>query len=183
MNCKGTFLIAMPGMMDPRFARTVVFICEHSSDGAMGLIVNKPMTGITFVDICRQVGAPLPEGTGPRVYYGGPVSPENGFILHTGVEGEQENTLRVSPSLFLSADRSLLTAISEGRGPQRFLFALGYSGWGPGQLEDEIRDDGWLVVPGEDPVIFDLADDLKWKSAAQRNGIDLDFFSLSGGNA
>ena len=149
----------------------------------MGLIVNKPLLGVKFGDVCRQVGAPEPGSPVPPVYYGGPVSPENGFILHTGISGDQENTLRVSPSVYLSADRALLSAISEGHGPGQFLFALGYSGWGPGQLEDEIRDDGWLVVPADDPVIFDLPDDTKWKSAAQRNGINLDFFSISGGTA
>jgi len=183
VDFKGSFLIAMPGMMDPRFSRTLVYICEHSTQGAMGLIVNKPLLGISFSDVCRQVGAPVPSVPAPPVYYGGPVSPEHGFILHTGTGKTQENTLQIGPSLFLSADRTLLAEISEGRGPEHFLFALGYSGWGPRQLEDEVQEDGWLVVPAERPIIFDLSDDVKWKFAAQKNGIDFNFFSLSEGTA
>lgn len=182
-SLKGCFLIAMPSLLDMRFAKTVIFVCEHTADGAMGLIINKPLVGIHFADICRQLGSPVPRGEEPRVYYGGPVSPEHGFILHTKTPLLPENSIRVNESLFLTADRSMLTAIGEGRGPERFIFCLGYAGWGANQLETEIGEDSWIVVPADGPIIFDLSDEKKWTEAARKNGIDLNLVSGMAGNA
>ncbi len=180
---KGSFLIAMPHMMDGRFAHSLVYLCEHSEEGAMGLIVNKPLVGVNFGEICRQVDLPVPEAPEPLVYYGGPVYPERGFILHSTEYPVDSGTLQVSPSICLSANQALLKDIVEGYGPEKFLLAMGYSGWRPGQLENEIGNDDWLVLPADDQVIFDVSNEQKWRTAAKLHGIDLSMISNNTGTA
>jgi len=173
----------MPGMADPRFVRSVVYLCDHNDEGALGLIVNKPLPGARFEDICRQMGLALPSASAPRVYFGGPVAPERGFILHSADHEGGPDSLRVSPTLVLSADQRVLRAISIGEGPKRFLFALGYSGWGAGQLENEIEQNGWLILPGNDGLIFEVDNERKWNAAGEANGIDFSLLSPEAGNA
>lgn len=180
---KGSFLIAMPHMIDGRFAQSLVYLCEHSEEGAMGLIVNKPLIGVDFDEICRQVALPVPASPAPLVYYGGPVYPEGGFIIHSTEYHGGIGTLQISPSICLSTDQALLKDIVEGCGPKKFLLVMGYSGWMPGQLENEIQNDDWLVVPAEDHVIFDISNEHKWRAAASRHGIDLSMVSNVTGTA
>ncbi|MBI5141815.1 MAG: YqgE/AlgH family protein [Nitrospirae bacterium] len=181
-SLKGSFVVAMPQMADPRFKQTVVLVCEHNKDGALGIIVNKPMDGIRFDDICRQLNIATPKKT-PPVYYGGPVASERGFIIHNGNCPNGDESLKVTDSLCLSASQLLLESIGNGRGPEKFLFALGYSGWGAGQLEREIADDGWLIVPADARIIFETSDARKWKASAGLFGIDIALIGGKSGNA
>lgn len=183
MELKGSLLIAMPHMADERFVQSVVVICDHSAEGTLGLIVNKPMAGMKFVDVCREMGLSSTITSPPPVYFGGPVSPERGFILHSSEYTTETETIQVSPSICLSADQSVLKDIGGERGPARFILALGYSGWGPGQLEDEILRNGWLVLPLDDHLVFEVSDSHKWKAAGKRHGIDLSMLGNSAGNA
>jgi len=183
MELKGSLLVAMPSMGDPRFIRSVICICDHSADGALGLIVNKPLTGLRFGEVCRQMGIETRLPVEPRVYFGGPVAPERGFILHSADHDGGAESIRVGPGLILSADQSVLRDIGAGKGPDRFLFALGYSGWGPGQLEGELEQDGWLVLPAEEALIFEVSDEAKWSAVGARHGIDLHRIHTQAGNA
>lgn len=177
-------LIAMPHMADERFVQSVVIICEHSDEGALGLIVNKPIADMSFIDVCREMGLTSTITSPPPVYFGGPVSPERGFILHSSeYVAAGTETIQVSPSISLSADQTVLKDIGGERGPARFILALGYSGWGPGQLEDEILMNGWLVLPCDDSLIFEVPDMRKWMAAGKKHGIDLTMIGNSAGNA
>jgi len=152
------FLIAMPGMADPHFSKTLTYICEHTPQGAIGLIVNKPMD-ITLASLFDQVAITLsPTNLGLRetnVLYGGPVLMDRGFVLHQPV-GDWHSTLKVSESTGLTTSRDILESIAKGEGPGRILVTLGYAGWGPGQLEDEIGRNGWLNTPASTNLMFDL---------------------------
>ncbi|WP_428674638.1 YqgE/AlgH family protein [Roseibium sp.] len=156
----GQFLIAMPGMRDSRFERTVVYLCAHSSEGAMGLVINRSQE-MVFPDLLVQLGLmdeheaiKLPaKARDFMVRDGGPVERSRGFVLHTG-DYQAESSLEVTPEISLTATVDILRAISRGGGPTRALMALGYSGWGPGQLETEIADNGWLTCPATSEVMF-----------------------------
>jgi putative transcriptional regulator len=169
-NLTGMFLIAVPALKDPNFERSVVFICDHSKEGAMGLVVNRILLNSFY---------PLTEGlsikefvTDVPVFYGGPVKPEQGYILYSSSDSYYPS-IRINENLILTTSQEILVDIASGRGPRRFLFTLGFSGWAPGQLEYELMTDSWLVAPGDDRIIFDTPVDRRWKAAADLIGVDL----------
>ncbi|TPE52109.1 YqgE/AlgH family protein [Amaricoccus solimangrovi] len=180
----GQFLIAMPGMGDQRFERSLVFVCAHSEEGAMGLIVNKPAPDLRFADLLEQLSIPaaadLPE---TRVHLGGPVEHGRGFVLHSGDYHVEGSSLRVNSDFAMTATVEILRDIARGQGPKRALLALGYSGWGPGQLEGEIQANGWLTAPADSDLVFGAADAGKWSGALRSISIDPRLLSAEGGRA
>ena len=176
-------LIAMPRMEDPRFARSVVYICAHTEDGAMGLVVNRLLDSVTFPDLLEQLGIePAHIEDGIRVHFGGPVESGRGFILHTA-DFIQDSTLVVDDRFALTATVDILKAVAEGQGPEASLFALGYAGWGAGQLEAEILANGWLQVPADEALVFDLAPHEKWDRCMAKLGVDVTMLSDEAGHA
>lgn len=187
----GHFLIAMPSMQDNRFARTVVYICAHSSDGAMGITINQPAPKITFRDLLVQLDI-IPEGPeirlpGPvgrmRVHRGGPVETGRGFVLHSADYFVENSTLPIDENVSLTATLEILKAIAAGNGPQSALLALGYAGWAPGQLESEIHANGWLHCPAMPEVIFDSDLGGKYDRALKLIGIDPGRLASEAGHA
>ncbi|MFA6282530.1 MAG: YqgE/AlgH family protein [Desulfurivibrionaceae bacterium] len=172
---QGYFLIATPQMPDPRFAGKVVYLCAHNDEGAMGLVVNEPIADISLADVFKSADIPLPSGLLPTVYMGGPVEVANAFFLYSS-EYRAPHFLEVSKTVHLTSDPQLLYDLASGQGPRNLLVALGYSGWGPGQLEAELTVDGWLTLPADDDIIFHTPDKLRWQKAAQRHGIDIALF-------
>ena len=180
----GKLLIAMPSMGDPRFNRSVVYICAHSDDGAMGLIVNKPAADLNFEDLLEQLDIKAERPIeGIDVHYGGPVEHGRGFVLHSRDYEAQDATLNVNEAFGMTATLDILEDISQGHGPESCLLALGYAGWGPGQLEDEIRDNGWLIADATAGLVFSDDHDGKWKAAMDVVGIDPRMLSSEGGRA
>ncbi|HBH00005.1 MAG TPA: YqgE/AlgH family protein [Rhodobacteraceae bacterium] len=180
----GSLLIAMPGMGDPRFDRTVVFLCVHSGEGAMGLIVNKPAPGIAFRNLLEQLEIePGPEAAQIRVHYGGPVEQGRGFVLHSMDYAGQPATLDVDGRFGMTTTLDILEDIARGNGPQAVLMALGYAGWGPGQLEAELQRNGWLTAPAAPEIVFGRDDGGKWEAAVKTLGIRPSFLSADGGSA
>ena len=179
----GQLLIAMPGMRDPRFARSVVYICAHSAEGAMGLVINRVLDSLTFDELLEQLGI---ERTAPRpsvaVHFGGPVETGRGFVLHSP-DYRQDGTLSVADDVSLTATVDILRAIAVGEGPRRHLLALGYAGWGPGQLDGEIRANGWLNVAADEQLVFDANLESKWDRAMAKIGIDPRMLSDAAGHA
>ncbi|MHA1538724.1 MAG: YqgE/AlgH family protein [Alphaproteobacteria bacterium] len=179
----GQLLIAMPRMPDPRFARTVVYICAHSDEGTMGLVVNRLFEDISFKELLEQVGLQDTKPTGEiLVHAGGPVESGRGFVLHSA-EYVHDETMAVDETVALTASVDILRAIALGEGPRKSLLALGYSGWGPGQLELEIHSNGWLNAPADDELLFGEALDTKWKRAIAKIGIDFSMLSGESGRA
>lgn len=181
---EGKLLIALPGMADPRFEKSVIFMCAHSEDGAMGLIVNKPIEGLGFHDLIKNLDIPL-NGSAPDspVLFGGPVGTERGFVLHSGEYASPNATMPVTSEISLTATLDILQAIAEGHGPQRSIFTLGYAGWGPGQIEDEIRMNGWIHCDADSRIVFETDMDEKWGAALRKLGIDLSLLSANAGRA
>lgn len=186
------FLIAMPGMVDDNFAGTVVYICDHTSNGAMGLVVNRP-TDVDLATLFDKIDLKLeiqPKASEP-VYFGGPVQTDRGFVLHEQSEAEHtshySSSLRVPGGLAMTTSKDILQEVAAGHGPQRFLMTLGYAGWSAGQLEDEIARNGWLNIPAptEDLVhiIFDTPDEYKYENVLGLLGVDLGFLSSEAGHA
>jgi putative transcriptional regulator len=179
----GQLLIAMPTMSDPRFERTVIYMCAHSADGAMGLVVNKQADEIDFPELLNQleietegVKDPIP------VLVGGPVETGRGFVLHS-LDYRQDSTLEVSDEVGLTATVDILRSIAEGEGPAHSLLTLGYAGWSAGQLDDEIQANGWLNVTADVSLLFDGALGEKWDRAVRKVGIDPSFLSADAGHA
>lgn len=184
MNLSGKLLIAMPGMGDPRFDKSVVFLCAHSPDGAMGLIVNKPAADLTFANLLKQLDIPKSNRSRDiRVHFGGPVEHGRGFVLHTGEYTGSEATLRVDPRFGMTATIDILEAIARGQGPKDSLLALGYAGWGPGQLEAEILENGWLTCEAEPDLVFSADNPGKWTAALGTLGINPLGLSAAAGRA
>ncbi len=178
----GQLLIAMPGMQDPRFGRTVLYICSHSPEGAMGLIINRTYDEIRFADLMNQLGiAGTPKQDRP-VHFGGPVDSSRGFVLHSA-DFQAEQTLVVDDNVALTATKDILQAIVEGTGPDAAIFALGYARWSPGQLDSEIQANEWLTAPADRDLIFDRDLDTKWERAIGRLGIDPAMLSGEAGHA
>ncbi len=178
----GQFLVSTPQMPDPRFREQVIYLCAHGEAGAMGLAVNNPNPHITLHDILLGANLALPAGPAAPVYMGGPVEPEAGFILFRAGKSRYE-AMEVQPGVFLSRDTRLLEELARGEGPEEFLFLLGYAGWTPGQLEHELLDNGWLLVPADPQLIFQTPAADKWKRAAAAMGIDITLFGDIVGNA
>ena len=182
-SLSGKLLLAMPMMQDPRFTETVIYMCAHSAEGAMGLVVNRALENLTFPDLLEQLG--IHGGGGGdsiRIHAGGPVESGRGFVLHTP-DYAQEGTLVVDDDVALTATIDILKAIAEGRGPQRSLLALGYAGWGPGQLDDEIRRNGWLHVAADADLVFGADLETKWERAMHKLGIDPRMLTTDAGTA
>ena len=183
-NLCGKLLIAMPDMADPRFAGSVVYLCAHSREGAMGLIVNKPTPEIRFRDLLEQLGIPVGDAVRDiRVHFGGPVEPARGFVLHSADFSTGDATLGVDEDVAMTASRDVLEALAGGDGPSSSILALGYAGWAPGQLEAEIAQNGWLVGPARSDILFGRASEHKWTAALKLLGIDPLLLSSEGGHA
>jgi len=179
----GQLLIAMPQMRDPRFAHGVVYVCAHSAEGAMGIMINRTFEGITFSELLTQLEIePGPGCDDIRVHLGGPVEGGRGFVLHSP-DYMHETSMLVDDKVALTATVDVLRAMSQGEGPKACLLALGYAGWSAGQLDAEIRDNVWLNVPADDILLFDHDVDHKWERAAHKLGIDLGLLSGDAGHA
>ena len=179
----GQLLIAMPGMSDPRFARSVIYVCAHSAEGAMGLVINRELGSLSFSDLLEQLGVEQDAAAQPvPVHFGGPVETGRGFVLHSS-DYRQDGTVMVDDDLALTATIDILRAMAQGSGPRRRLLALGYAGWAPGQLEAEIQANGWLAVKADADLVFDRNLDTKWTRALGKLGIDAVMLSAEGGRA
>jgi len=179
----GQLLVAMPQMRDPRFARSVIYMCAHSADGAMGLVVNRRVGSITFDDLLQQLKiGPNKRHDEIRIHFGGPVEQGRGFVLHSS-DYLQSGSLRVDDQVALTATLDILKELAAGGGPRRSLLALGYAGWGPGQLDAEIQANGWLSVSSDEDLVFDADLDHKWERAIGKIGIDFSQLSSDAGHA
>lgn len=176
-------LIAMPGMPDPNFNSTVTLICEHNDEGALGIVINRPLT-LTLGGLFEQLDLSDadPRAAGHPVVMGGPVGPERGFVLHTPSDA-YENSLAVSSEIRLTLSRDVLDAMAAGGGPRQSLVALGYAGWEPGQLEREMLANSWLNVPATTDIVFELPFAKRWAAAAEALGVDLSRLSSDAGHA
>ena len=180
----GKLLVAMPSMDDPRFAKSVIFLCSHSSERAMGLIINRPATHITFPELLGQLNIePMLRNSTVPIQVGGPVETGRGFVLHSSDYFMSDSTLRVAPDIGLTATLDVLRAIATGKGPARAILALGYAGWGPGQLESEILANGWLHVEPDTDLLFDQDLDTKWVRAIGKLGVQPHHLSGQAGHA
>jgi putative transcriptional regulator len=177
------FLIAMPNMADPMFARALVYVCEHGEHGAMGLIINKP-SGVAMAQLFDQIDLPLehPLLMASSVFFGGPVQPDRGFVLHTPVCNWQ-SSLQVTEDIALTTSKDVLIAVSENKGPERVLISLGYAGWSSGQLEEEIASNAWLTVPSNPEIIFSLPVEARYDAAMALLGFDPSLLSGEIGHA
>ena len=180
----GRMLIAMPGMGDPRFAHAVVYLCAHSDEGAMGLIVNKPSGDVSMEMLLDQLQIESEiDLAGQQVHFGGPVETGRGFVLHSDEYRSALETLRVGDGIALTATRDILEDIATGKGPERAQLMLGYAGWGPGQLEAELAENGWLVCDATPDLVFRTEDDRKWEAALATLGVSAVALSSEGGRA
>ena len=177
------FLIAMPSLNDPNFSRSVTYICQHNDEGAMGIVINQPLQ-LTLGEVLSDLDLPTSqEDTRDRaVFLGGPVQCERGFVLHQPV-GEWEATLNVSDEIGVTASRSILASIANGQGPKNSIVALGYAGWGAGQLEQEMLANSWLSGPADSDIIFHLPVEQRWQAAATLAGVDITRLSGDVGHA
>lgn len=189
--CSGRFLVATPGMMDERFDRSVIYMCSHSDEGAMGVVINHQVNNLTFSAVVQQLD--LPKSDTPtlpkkqldetQIYRGGPVEPGRGFVLHSGDIVLDQSSLKIGDDLYLTTTLDILRLMSIGQGPRDVLFALGYAGWAPGQLEQELQGDGWLTCDLDRNLLFDKHPETKYQRALGTIGIDLAQFSSVSGRA
>jgi putative transcriptional regulator len=187
----GKLLIAMPSMTDPRFHKAVIYLCAHSEDGAMGIVVNQRAEHITFRTLLEQLDIEPAENDGsirlPRkdmaVHTGGPVETGRGFVLHTTDYSSTDSTLSIDDGISLTATIDILRAIANGKGPNHSLLALGYAGWAPGQLEREIHGNGWLICPADNDLVFDAEVESKYDRAMAKLGVHPSFLVSDAGHA
>ena len=180
---EGQLLIAMPQMTDPRFERTVIYLCAHSAAGAMGLVVNRALDHITFPELLGQLDIEVPTiHEHIIVQFGGPVESGRGFVLHSA-DYVQESTLVVNDDIALTATVDVLKSMAAGSGPRRSLLALGYAGWAPGQLDAEIQANGWMHVTADEALIFGSDFEAKWPNAMAKAGVDVSLLSSEAGHA
>ena len=179
----GQLLVAMPQMRDARFTRSVIYVCAHTSDGAMGLVVNRLVGSLTFPDLLQQLNVDS-QGMGEhiRIRSGGPVETGRGFVLHS-TDYVDDATLKVGEAVGLTATIDILKDIASGSGPRRSILALGYAGWGPGQLDQELQSNAWLTVPADEELIFDDALNDKWERSLSKIGVDFTFLAGDAGHA
>ncbi|MFA5529402.1 MAG: YqgE/AlgH family protein [Thiohalomonadaceae bacterium] len=177
------FLIAMPSLEDPNFSHTVTYVCEHSAAGAMGIVINRPLR-LTMGEVLEHMDITAGEQVDVEnsVVMGGPVQGEHGFVLHSP-PGAWSSSARITDDIAVTTSRDILAAIAEGRGPTRYLLALGYAGWGAGQLEREMAENAWLSVPADVHILFDLPLEERWHAAATLIGVDLNLLSSEVGHA
>ncbi|MGH1412675.1 MAG: YqgE/AlgH family protein [Pelagimonas sp.] len=183
-NLTGHMLIAMPGMGDPRFDLSVVFMCDHSDDGAMGLIINKSSDELDMPTLLSQLSIDMKADLADhQVHFGGPVEMGRGFVLHTPDYKSLVTTVEVRDDIHMTATQDILEDLGAGEGPNKWIMALGYAGWGPGQLEGEIAANGWLVCESEPSIVFDRPDGEKWSAALETLGVGALALSAEGGRA
>lgn len=188
-NLTGKLLIAMPGMADPRFDRSVVLVCTHSDEGAMGLVVNRPLTDLAFGDLLGQLGIDrTPGARDVAVRFGGPVEPGRGFVLHRTAAAPvadevPEGRLPIADDLAMTTTRDILEDLARGAGPDEAVLTLGYAGWGPGQLEEEMLANGWLTAERSDDILFGADNTEKWGAALKTLGVDPSVLSAAAGRA
>ena len=182
-NLTNHFLIAMPALNDPNFFHTVTYICEHNDKGAMGIVINRPIE-MHLSDIFEHMGITQTgtKSTTQLVFNGGPVEEDRGFVLHDFGK-KWESTLNITSNLAITTSRDILEAIANDEGPTKSLVALGYAGWGEGQLEQELADNAWLSGPADDDILFQLPAQQRWEAAARKIGVDLNLLSTSAGHA
>jgi putative transcriptional regulator len=179
----GQVLIAMPAMADPRFANSVIYMCAHTEEGAMGIVVNRPLAAPSFSDLLTQLSVdPVPPARSIRLCQGGPVDNARGFVLHTS-DWTGDGSLRVDEQMALTASLDILKAIAAGGGPKQGVLALGYAGWGPGQLDAEIQQNAWLSAPADLSLLFDDDHETKWRRALASLKIDPLLLSTAAGRA
>lgn len=183
-SLKNQFLIAMPGLEDPNFSRTVTYLCDHGEHGAMGIVVNRP-SELRLSDVLEHMGIESqdPWAEEQIVYLGGPVQEERGFVLHTPRDGGWKSSIAVTDEIGITTSRDILEAMARGEGPQRSLVALGYAGWGAGQLEDEIQQNAWLSGPAQPDILFNMPPQERWEAAARLLGVDMRLMSPDAGHA
>ena len=181
----GRLLIAMPTMTDPHFEKAVILLCHHTPETAMGLVLNRTMPGVAFADILKQLKVRRPASAAPEltVHYGGPVQTSRGFVLHSDDYRADDATMRVAPGIALTAAMDVVKALGRPGGPARAFFALGYAGWGAGQLESELQDNAWLVGEADEAIVFGAEPELKWAQALARIGVDPAMLSGASGHA
>ena len=179
----GQLLVAMPNMPDPRFERSVIYLCAHTADGAMGLVVNKLIDSLSFPDLLGQLGIESSDVDDQiRVHFGGPVEAARGFVLHS-TDYVHDATMVVNDHFALTATVDVLKAMAKGQGPRQSLLALGYAGWAPGQLDSEIQANGWLTVPADEQLVFLSEIESRWENSVKRIGVDLSKLSGDVGHA
>jgi len=182
-NLTNHFLIAMPALNDPNFFHTVTYICEHSDKGTMGIVINRPIE-MHLSDIFKHmsINNTSDAASGQQVFNGGPVEEDRGFVLHN-FNRKWDSTLKITNRLAITTSRDILEAIALGEGPENTLVALGYAGWGEGQLEQEIADNAWLYGPADEDILFKLPVEKRWEAAARSIGVDLNLLSSTAGHA
>ena len=179
----GQLLIAMPGMADPRFSKSVIYLCAHNEDGAMGLVINKLVGSLTFKELLKQMEIETGNfNSNVEVHFGGPVETGRGFVLHS-TDYNSAETMRVNNDFAVTATVEVLKSIADGKGPNDVMFALGYSGWAPGQLDTEMQNNGWLHCKADLSIVFGEDNEAKWKLAAAMMGIDLSLLTTDAGHA
>jgi putative transcriptional regulator len=183
LNLTNQLLIAMPALVDPNFAHSVAFVCEHSARGALALVLNKPLP-MRMGEVFQQLEIKIEEGpvSASPVLRGGPMQTDRGFVVHRAA-GEWDSTLKVSDTIHVTTSRDILAAIARGEGPAPAFVALGYAGWDSGQLEEEIRANAWLNAPADSRIIFELPFDQRWAAAAKLLGVDISRLASVSGNA
>lgn len=184
IDLNGKLLIAMPEMGDPRFAYSVIFLCAYSDEGAMGLVINKPTEDLRLSDLLNQLD--IAQGADARdlpVHFGGPVEHGRGFVLHDYGYHSSISTLEITEDFAMTATLDILEDLAQGRGPGHAIIALGYAGWGPGQLESEIAQNGWLTCEADPELVFHTPDALKWDTALKKLGISALTLSADAGRA
>ena len=182
---KGSLLVSTPGMLDPRFSRSVIYLISHNDKGAMGFIINKPIEGIYLSDIIKVNGSQKKIDTNKNniVLFGGPVEYKSGFLLHSKEYQIKNTTLKINEHFSLTNDTKAISDVYKGKGPVSSLFMLGYAGWSPGQLEKEIMEDSWLVTNADPELVFNNSFSDKYKLSLEILGIENAFFSSSSGKA
>jgi putative transcriptional regulator len=177
------FLIAMPTLADPNFFHTVTYLCEHNEEGAMGIVINRPLD-LQFQELLGHLELETddPELAQLTIYQGGPVQTERGFVLHSN-DGDWDASIQVTDSMVMTMSQDIIEAIALGEGPRQYLIALGYAGWGDGQLEEELANNAWLNGPADASIIFDLPVEQRWSAAAAHLGVELSRLSTDVGHA
>lgn len=179
---KNHFLIAMPGLPDPNFKQSVTYICEHHENGAMGLVINQPLS-LNLRELFSHLDFNIHDNVDESpLFYGGPVQKERGFVLHSG-EKSWETTMRITEGINLTGSKDILEDMAKDEGPQDVMVALGYAGWDAGQLEAEIAANSWLTVPADQEILFEVDCDQRWTSAARKLGIDVNLLSSQSGHS
>lgn len=182
LNLQHNFLLAMPGLVGDYFASTVTYLCEHSKEGALGIMVNRP-SDLSLLELVSQLSLPTdPAHVAVPVYAGGPVSPERGFVLHSA-DAAFDSSTQIAVDVMMSTALDVLTAIASNKGPSKYLVALGYAGWGAGQLENEIANNVWLTAPADSSIIFELPHEQRLNAAARTLGIDFNLIASRPGHA